>query len=700
MEGDRMSIERLENGSNWLIWKFQIRQILEASELFDVVDGTTKRPITGGKNYETELVAWKKSDAKARRAIATTCMKQPLLQIMNCETASEMWTTLKSTYEQASKSNILFLQQKYYKFEKEPEDDIGSFLSKLMEVVQQLKDQKENISDSMVMTKILMSLPAEYNHFHSAWESASSDNQTMANLRARLMAEELRLKSQGRIENVEALMAKQNFKKKNNFKMNNSLSGNNTKGANQTEKSKGNCFKCGKSDHWKRDCPQRKNNQENEEIDAFICSASNEDKDIWILDSGASDHMSHHREWFEDFKEASVQVTIGNGVKIMARGKGDISILAYNGDDWIRKRMVDVLYVPELHINLFSSGKVMDHGYKLKSDNKRCELLKNGNIVAVGVRQKRLFQMMFKIDETSRIEIARDVVFMLQESMAVLDCENHEEKADKGTSDEDETKTTVEQEQHDNRGNIRNLDNRNIVDQRLRDRSTIKAAPRLSYNTSAYHIAMSAVSNEPKIRYVKTYKQAMNSDDHKQWEKAMDEECDSLTKNHTWVLVKLPADQKVIDNRWVFKIKHNPDGSIDRYKARLVVRGFTQEYGIDYQETFSPVVRFTSIRVILFCKLSKSLYGLKQASRCWNKKFTAFMKNFGFRTCELDPCVFMCNNNGLVILAIHVDVRYHFIREKFEDDVFDLKYVPPDDQIADIMTRELCQRLSTKFFVC
>lgn len=124
------------------------------------------------------------------------CQRQPLLQIMNCETASEMWETLKSTYEQASKSNTIFLQQKYYGFTKDPGDDITTFLSKLTEIVQQLKEQKDVISDSMVMTKTLMALPPEYNHFHSAWEATSAENQTMANLRARLMAEELRLKAQ------------------------------------------------------------------------------------------------------------------------------------------------------------------------------------------------------------------------------------------------------------------------------------------------------------------------------------------------------------------------------------------------------------------------------------------------------------------------------------------------------------------------
>lgn len=84
-----------------------------------------------------------------------------------------------------------------------------------------------------------------------------------------------------------------------------------------------------------------------------------------------------------------------------------------------------------------------------------------------------------------------------------------------------------------------------------------------------------------------------------QWKQAMNDEYDALIKNETWELVEAPKDQKVIDNRWVFKVKQNSDGTIERYKARLVVPGFTQHYGVDYEETFSPVARYTSIRLIL-----------------------------------------------------------------------------------------------------
>jgi hypothetical protein len=85
----------------------------------------------------------------------------------------------------------------------------------------------------------------------------------------------------------------------------------------------------------------------------------------------------------------------------------------------------------------------------------------------------------------------------------------------------------------------------------------------------------------------------------------MDTEFDALTRNKTWHLVPPQKGTNVIDCKWVFKVKQKADGSLDRYKARLVVKGFKQQYSIDYEETFSPVVKSETIRVILSLAITK-----------------------------------------------------------------------------------------------
>lgn len=163
---------------------------------------------------------------------------------------------------------------------------------------------------------------------------------------------------------------------------------------------------------------------------------------------------------------------------------------------------------------------------------------------------------------------------------------------------------------------------------------------------------------------VDSYATAMQSVNRDEWKNAMDDEMKSLADNNTWELVSIPEGRKVIDNRWVYRVKLTTDGAVDKFKARLVARGFTQEAGIDFTETYSLVARFDTIRVVLsvaaseklslahfdvktaflygdldeviymkqptgyedgtnrVCMLKKSLYGLKQAPRCWNRKFT------------------------------------------------------------------------------
>ena len=196
------------------------------------------------------------------------------------------------------------------------------------------------------------------------------------------------------------------------------------------------------------------------------------------------------------------------------------------------------------------------------------------------------------------------------------------------------------------------------------------------------------------------FQEAISHKDKEKWLFAMQEEMESLQKNHTYEIINLPQGKKALKNKWVFKLKKDGSGKVVKHKARLVVKGFQQKKGIDFDEIFSPVVKMTSIRVILglvaslnleleqmdvktaflhgdlkeeiymqqpegfevsdknlVCKLKKSLYGLKQAPRQWYKKFDSCMVSQGYKRTAADQCVYTqrFSDGNFVALLLYVD---------------------------------------------
>ncbi|KAJ9672694.1 hypothetical protein PVL29_026062 [Vitis rotundifolia] len=194
-----------------------------------------------------------------------------------------------------------------------------------------------------------------------------------------------------------------------------------------------------------------------------------------------------------------------------------------------------------------------------------------------------------------------------------------------------------------------------------------------------------------------TYSQASKSEP---WVQAMQHEYQALLRNHTWSLVPPPSSAHIVGCRWIYKLKYLPDGSVERHKARLVAQGFTQTPGVDYFDTFSPVVKPCTIRLILalavsfqwpvrqldvenaflngdlqeevfmaqpqgfvhpqyphyVCKLHKALYGLKQAPRAWFQKLRVALVDYGFQSSRADTSLFIHHTaSDILILLVYVD---------------------------------------------
>ncbi|CAN1837958.1 Retrovirus-related Pol polyprotein from transposon TNT 1-94 [Linum perenne] len=203
------------------------------------------------------------------------------------------------------------------------------------------------------------------------------------------------------------------------------------------------------------------------------------------------------------------------------------------------------------------------------------------------------------------------------------------------------------------------------------------------------------ITNLDSVEVPKTIQEALK---HPRWNQAVLDELQALQKNQTWEMVDLPSGKRCVSCKWVFTVKYKSDGTIERFKARLVARGFTQTYGIDYEETFAPVAKLNTIRVLLslavnldwnlhqldvknaflngelseevfmepppgintagkVCKLRKALYGLKQSPRAWFEKFTKAVTSAGYYHCQSDHTLFVKHSKSgkLAILIVYVD---------------------------------------------
>ena len=196
------------------------------------------------------------------------------------------------------------------------------------------------------------------------------------------------------------------------------------------------------------------------------------------------------------------------------------------------------------------------------------------------------------------------------------------------------------------------------------------------------------------------FRQVIKCSNSQKWIDAMNDEMKSMSDNDVWELVTLPEGIKPIGCKWIFKTKRDSGGNVIKYKARLVAKGYTQKEGIDYKETFSPVSSKDSFRTIMalvahfdlelhqmdvktaflngdieetiymvqpenfvsdesekkVCKLKKSIYGLKQASRQWYYKFHAVITSFGFEPNIADDCIYhKFSGSKYIFLVLYVD---------------------------------------------
>ncbi|GAU31024.1 hypothetical protein TSUD_214600 [Trifolium subterraneum] len=185
----------------------------------------------------------------------------------------------------------------------------------------------------------------------------------------------------------------------------------------------------------------------------------------------------------------------------------------------------------------------------------------------------------------------------------------------------------------------------------------------LDEETQLQNLAMFNTNEDP-VNYDETIKKDV-------WKNVMDQEIKSIEKNDTWELVTLPARAKKIGVKWVYKTKYNEKGEVEKYKASLVAKGYSQQHGINYTEVFAPIARWDTTRKEengKVYKLKKALYGLKQAPRAWYSKIESYFGQEKFDKCPYEHTLFVKKDGDkMFIVSLYVD---DLIYTRYNEEMF------------------------------
>ncbi|GAU49932.1 hypothetical protein TSUD_408340 [Trifolium subterraneum] len=679
------------------------------------------------------------------------------------DTASDVWEALSKKYDTEEAGAKKYAVSRYLKYQMVDERSVEVQSHELQKIAHEIITEDMPLHEQFQISVIIDKLPPRWKDFKNQLRHKTKEF-SIEGLITRLRIEEESRKQVMKEEEKILVVSNNNKKKfgaalkptgkplkiqnqshnQNRVKNGNPVRGHNARQHQQPPHRNDDvdpfyCFNCWKTGHMSKKCrnPKRPKSANLAHINVnvadepYTCMITEINMvggtDGWWIDTGATRHVCYDRAMFKTYTNAeNKKVQMGNAHTSDVAGIGDVVLKFTSGKTLILK---EVLHVPEMKKNLVSGFLLNKAGFNQTIGADMYTITKNGIFIGKGVPKSKRSESAYEIlkkrqpnlsylrtwgclayvrkPDPKRVKLASrayECVFIgyaanskayrfydLNEKVIIEsnDADFYENKfpfksRNSGATEQD----NIPESSHV--PVIPNAESNDEVETELRRSKRVRVAKDYGPDYAAY-----TLNEDPA-----NLQEALSSKDADLWQEAINDEMDSLESNKTWHLVDFPPGCKPIGCKWILKKKLKPDGTVEKYKARLLAKGFRQRENIDFFDTFSPVTRITSIRVFIsiatlynlivhqmdvktaflngdleeeiymeqpegfvihgqetkVCKLDKSLYGLKQAPKQWHEKFDNLMVSNGFRLNESDNCIYYkCDGNICTIICLYVD---------------------------------------------
>ncbi|KAG7564293.1 Integrase catalytic core [Arabidopsis suecica] len=638
------------SGTNFSEWKEKVEFTLGILDLdLDLVFREEEpNPITENSTEEEYDFhkAWEKSNKLSIMFLRMTIANNIKTSLPDADKAKAYLVAIEERFKTAEKSLVGKLMADLTTMKYDGARSMSDHCIEMTNFASKLKNLGMSVDDSFLVQFILNSLPPQYGPFQINY-NAIDEKWTSNELANKLVQEEARLGREGIkvvhcVQGAGPKVGKRHEKSHQRAppKMNDSDQANPKKKAKKNYR----CNFCKKVGHFQKDCTKRREWFEKKDntmgsVSFFESNLTNVSSKAWWIDSGANVHVTNSVQGF-----LTIQ-TINSSENYLLMGNRDKAPVEAIGT---YRLILDEAFITEVETQLDRKVKI--------------------------IRSDRGGEFYGRYDETGQhpgpfAKFLQKLGIVAQYSMPGSPWQN-------GVA-ERRNRTYITR-----RTSIKKIN------------SSEKSA------ISDDYILCQVEFGEWDIKDPVSYSQAMKDVNSDKWIDATKDEIDSMVKNEVWDIVPLPEGHKAVGCKWIFKTKLDCNGNVERYKARLVAKGFNQKEGTDYSETFSPVSRKDSLRIIMalvahydlelhqmdvktaflngdlleevymrqpegfiiesqkdmVCKLKKSIYGLKQASRQWYLKFDETITKFGFKENIVDPCIYLkISGSKFIFLVLYVD---------------------------------------------